>query len=134
LPLSGDVDLSVDAGHGGGLRLRDAAGKLLAAGPPPVLFGAAQDQYGQPARSTRLGMTVEAASGGNDRPALVLAPDPGFLADPAVTYPVTIDPTLLWLPASDTYIQQSNPSTNFNGDQGLLTGTTNGGRTGHGRC
>jgi len=44
-----------------------------------------------------------------------------------VAYPVTIDPTLSWLPASDTYIQQSNPSTNFNGSTGLLTGTTNGG-------
>ncbi len=47
-----------------------------------------------------------------------------FLADPGVAYPVTIDPTLSWLPASDTYIQLSNPSTNFNGNEGLLAGTT----------
>jgi RHS repeat-associated protein len=127
LGLSGDASVGVDAARGGGLRIRDGAGRLLAAGPPPVMFGAAMDRFGQPARSAKLDMTVAPASGGNDKPALVLAPDAGFLADPAVAYPVTIDPTLSWLPASDTYIQQSNPSTNFNGSTQLVTGTSNGG-------
>jgi YD repeat-containing protein len=68
-------------------------------------------------------MAVEAASGAGGRPALVLAPDPGFLADPGVAYPLTIDPVISWLPASDTYIDAAVPDWNFNGDAGLLTGS-----------
>ena len=84
LPLAGDAGLQVgvDAARGGGLRVRDAAGKLLAAGPPPVLFGAAMDRSGQPARAAKLDMTVAPPAGGSGRPALVLAPAPAFLADP----------------------------------------------------
>src|SRR5262249_32904498 len=41
--------------------------------------------------------------------------------------PVTIDPTLVYGRASDTYTQASNPDSNFGGSAGLLTGTTNGG-------
>jgi RHS repeat-associated protein len=133
LQLTGDATLqaAVDQAGGGGLRVRDGGGKLLASGPPPVMFGAARDASGEPARQARLAMSVETptaarlAAGG--KPALVLAPDAGFLADPTVTYPVTIDPTISWLPDSDTYIQASNPTTNFNTAQSLLTGTSNSG-------
>ncbi len=104
LPLSGDAGVGVDAARGGGLRVWDAAGKLLAVGPPPVLFGAALGRNGLPARQAGLKMTVESPGAGASAAALVLAPDPGFLADPTVTYPVTIDPTVSWLPSSDTYI------------------------------
>jgi YD repeat-containing protein len=124
LPLSGDAGVGVDAARGGGLRVWDAAGKLLAAGPPPVMFGAALDRNGLPARQAGLKMTVESPGAGASAAALVLAPDPGFLADPAVAYPVTIDPTVSWLPASDTYIQASNPTTNYNGATALFTGTS----------
>ena len=39
----------------------------------------------------------------------------------------TPTPVVSLLPASDTYIRASTPSTNYNGSTGLVTGTSNGG-------
>jgi RHS repeat-associated protein len=133
LPLTGDstLQVGVDDTGGGGLLVKDAGGKVLGSGPPPVMFGAARDASGEPTKQAALDMTVDTPTAtqvvAGDTAALVLAPDAGFLGDPSVSYPVTIDPTLSWLPDSDTYIQASNPTTNFNTAEGLSTGTSDGG-------
>jgi hypothetical protein len=62
------------------------------------------------------GMTYGKDTAG--KPALQLAPDPGFLADPTVTYPVTLAvPSQDWTGtgiASDTFVSQSYPSSAAN--------------------
>ncbi len=70
--------LKVRVGEAGSLQAADDAGGVAFTAPPSTMWDSA-------GRTTRFDVSVV-----DD--ALVLAPDPGFLADPAVVYPVTIDP------------------------------------------
>ncbi|MDX3187676.1 LamG domain-containing protein [Streptomyces sp. MN03-5084-2B] len=72
--------LTVTAGQDGSLRAADSTGAELFGAPPSTMWDAA-------GRTAPIGVSVD---GG----ALVLTPDAKFLADPAVKYPVTVDPTL----------------------------------------
>lgn len=101
------------------VQFRDNSGVLAAQFLPPVMFDASGTDTVAP-RSAPVQMSLSGST-------LKLAVDTAFLADPRTQYPVTIDPTLSYGIGSDTYIQASNPSSNFNSSQSLLTGSTNGG-------
>jgi hypothetical protein len=74
--------LRLSADRSGALTAVDAAGKPVFASPPSVMWDASGPEL---ARSAPVGVTV--ASG-----VLTLVPDQKFLADPATVYPVTVDP------------------------------------------
>ncbi|CAM5671780.1 hypothetical protein SCALM49S_06181 [Streptomyces californicus] len=74
--------------------------------PAPVMWDAAVDQAsGEHTNRARVDMkVVDKGPGEID---LVVTPDPGFLADPETTYPVTVDPSTSALSNTfDTYVQQ----------------------------
>ncbi|MGX7826077.1 LamG domain-containing protein [Actinokineospora sp. 24-640] len=79
LPVDAD-GLTLTAGKDGALRAVDSAGTDVFSAPPSTMWDAA-------GRTAPIGVSVVDG-------ALVLTPDAKFLADPSVTYPVTIDPTL----------------------------------------
>jgi RHS repeat-associated protein len=83
---------------GGILHYLDAKGQDVFTTSAPVMSGAAVDpQADMPTRSEAVATKLVTASSGA---VLEVTPDQTFLADPTVTYPVTIDPT--------TNIGQSN--------------------------
>ncbi|MEU8270769.1 DNRLRE domain-containing protein [Sphaerisporangium sp. NPDC049002] len=97
--------LAVGTTADGHLELTGGKKKLVAAAAAPAMWEAATSgkvaaTHGRRGDRGRLGKitgTVEGKDGGQ---ALVLRPDPAFLADPATKYPVTVDPTVL-LPLND---------------------------------
>ncbi|MGW1067145.1 DNRLRE domain-containing protein [Streptomyces aureus] len=118
-----------------GLTLRETAddrllwesesGKHVATAPVPVMWGAVEGQAsGEPAKVTDVDVSVE---GGADGQTLVLKPDTSFLTDPAVKYPVTVDPTNTLLgPLTDTWIQDDAYPTSQRGSTELKAGTYDG--------
>lgn len=119
LPLA-ETGVSLDVTSAGGLRVRDARGTTVGAGPTPVVFDATGDADGR-GRHHQLAMSVATTAQGR---VLTLAPERAFLTDPASTYPITVDPSVTFAVTSDTYIQSSNPTTNFNGSAFLRTGAS----------
>ncbi|GLX09002.1 hypothetical protein Misp03_59280 [Microbispora sp. NBRC 16548] len=110
----------------GRLRLTDQTGKLvapvaepvmLATGSPAVQPGNADKAAAAAARAgktiddvknvKRVGRITSRLTGSGGDLVLELAPDAAFLADPTVTYPVVVDPTLTLSPQADTYITSS---------------------------
>ncbi|WP_104819470.1 DNRLRE domain-containing protein [Kitasatospora sp. MMS16-BH015] len=89
----GSIDL-LDIGTG------KPAGRI----PAPVMWDAAVDPKSQE-HLRRAAVTMELRGEGADTE-LVFTPDAGFLADPATTYPVTIDPAVEIGPSFDTFVQQ----------------------------
>ncbi|RCG32290.1 sugar-binding protein [Sphaerisporangium album] len=97
--------LTVGTTADGRLELTGGKKKLVAAAAAPAMWeagtsGKVAATHGRRGDRGRLGKitgTVEGKDGGQ---ALVLRPDPSFLADPATKYPVTVDPTVL-LPLND---------------------------------
>lgn len=73
--IGSDLTVRVDAT---GLRAVDGSGTEVFVAPPTTMWDAT-------GRTVRFPATVDGAT-------LVLAPDTAFLADPATTYPVTVDP------------------------------------------
>lgn len=61
---------------------------------------------------------VDGAAG----PVLEIRPDPAFFADPAVVYPVTIDPTSQLSVLKDTYVHSKYPNNNYSTDNELKVG------------
>lgn len=68
---------------------------------------------------------VETASDGTQT--LVLTPDADFLADPDLTYPVTVDPTSTLAVTTDTWIQTPDYPDSQVSSQELKSGTYDGG-------
>jgi acetyl esterase/lipase len=95
----------------GGLVLTDDTGTVVGGADPALMWGSAVDpDTGEPtAAATVATSLVEGADG----PILRLTPDPSFFTDPAVTYPVTIDPTVSLTLLLDTSIDSSNPNTSY---------------------
>ncbi|MFJ6104210.1 DNRLRE domain-containing protein [Streptomyces sp. NPDC092359] len=89
----------------GSVLFTDRKSKKTAVMPAPVMWDATVDPVsGEHTRQVPVGMKVVRAKGGVD---LVMTPDPAFLADPATTYPVTVDPSTSALSnVFDTYVQQ----------------------------
>ncbi|MER7901435.1 DNRLRE domain-containing protein [Streptomyces sp. NPDC096046] len=108
------------------LHWEDSKGKQVAAAPPPVMWGAAEDAKSQePERTAKVSATVETAPDGDQT--LVLKPSETFLQDPDVTYPVVIDPTnTLAGPTTDTWIQYDAYPTSQRGSTELKAGTYDG--------
>ncbi|MET8141278.1 DNRLRE domain-containing protein [Sphaerisporangium sp. NPDC005288] len=105
LALSG-LNFGKDAS--GRLKLTDAsAGGLIASAPQPYMWDAAAQESPDSGRRAAVTTAVEK---GEDGPVLVLKPDPAFLADPAVRYPVTVDPWTTLALKTDTFISTDYPT------------------------
>jgi RHS repeat-associated protein len=118
LPLAGTGLNAVSST--GGVELRATSGRTVASISTPVMFGFETDASGQPTRTATVGMTVDTAPSGTQT--LVLTPDNDFLNDPAVTYPVTLDPAFSFAPSQSSYIDSSASNTNFSSSSVLATG------------
>lgn len=98
--------LTVSADSAGAVQVVDEMGESVFVAPPSVMW----DSSGSgpvASRSASVGVTV---AGG----ALVLEPDLGFLADPSVVFPVTIDPhTLSWQRSNWATVLSGKPTTPF---------------------
>ncbi|MBX9420903.1 DNRLRE domain-containing protein [Streptomyces lateritius] len=118
-----------------GLKLRETAderllwesadGKDIAAAPVPMMWGADErPAANEPEHVSDVTASVEGPAGDQT---LVLKPDSGFLKNPDVTYPVTIDPTNTLLgPLTDTWVQDAAYPTSQRGSTELKAGTYNG--------
>ncbi len=108
------------------LRWEDSRGKQVAAAPPPVMWGAAEDAKSrEPKHTANVSTVVETAA--NGRQTLVLKPSDTFLSDPDVTYPVVVDPTnTLAGPTTDTWVQYDDYPTSQRGSTELKAGTYDG--------
>ncbi|NEB90593.1 DNRLRE domain-containing protein [Streptomyces bauhiniae] len=89
----------------GSLLLTDKRGKKQAVMPAPVMWDARVDPVsGLHTHRAPVGLTVRRTHGALN---LTFTPDARFLADPATTYPVTVDPSTTALSnVFDTYVQQ----------------------------
>ncbi|MDD1062690.1 DNRLRE domain-containing protein [Streptomyces cocklensis] len=96
--------LKLSQAASGHLLLKDTAGKLVAEAPAPMMWDSSKSPAsGESEHLARVGTTIETAKNGAQT--LVLTPDPHFLADPALTYPVTVDPTSTLAVTTDTWVQ-----------------------------
>ncbi|WP_405988023.1 DNRLRE domain-containing protein [Streptomyces sp. NBC_00986] len=108
------------------LRLEDATGTLVASAPAPRMWGTGTDsRSGDPVKSAEIATTVEETADGT---VLVLKPSQEFLDDPAVAYPVTIDPTTTLAASTDTWVATNYPDSQ-RGSAELKAGTYDGGTT-----
>lgn len=124
LTLSG---LSPRVTADGGVELIDAQGKAQFAAPKPMMW----DNSVNPASglSDHVGAVTASVDSSGTTPVLVLTPDAKFLADPAVTFPVTVDPTYTATANvyADTWVDNNAYQTSQNSSPDLRTGTYNGG-------
>lgn len=108
------------------LRLEDSSGDLVASAPAPRMWGTGTDPVsGDPLRHAEIATAVEQGPEGT---VLVLRPSAAFLADPSVTYPVTIDPTTTLAASTDTWVATNYPDSQ-RGSTELKAGTYDGGTT-----
>ncbi|MEU0834706.1 DNRLRE domain-containing protein [Streptomyces sp. NPDC005969] len=109
------------------LRWSDTSGRTVATAPLPVMWGSGEKRAsGEPEDLAPIDVTIERDAGTGDQ-VLVLKPDAEFLADPALEYPVTIDPTdSLFGPVTDTWVQYDDYLTSQRGSTELKAGTYNG--------
>ncbi|WP_052745221.1 DNRLRE domain-containing protein [Streptomyces sp. WM6386] len=109
------------------LRWSDSGGHTVATAPLPVMWGSGEKRAsGEPEDLTAIDVTIERDADTGDQ-VLVLKPDADFLADPALEYPVTIDPTDSLLgPVTDTWVQYDDYLTSQRGSTELKAGTYNG--------
>ncbi|WNB97877.1 DNRLRE domain-containing protein [Streptomyces sp. CGMCC 4.7035] len=107
------------------LRWKDGKNRTVATAPLPVMWGAGtRKASGEPEHLAAIDVAVEKDGDGQ---VLVLKPDPDFLADPDLKYPVTIDPTdSLFGPVTDTWVQYDDYLTSQRGSTELKAGTYNG--------
>ncbi|MFJ6660262.1 DNRLRE domain-containing protein [Streptomyces sp. NPDC091377] len=126
LPVSAD-GLTLQETSDERLRWNDSSGRAVATAPLPVMWGTGEKAAsGEPEDLAAIDVTIErdADTGGQ---VLVLEPDPAFLADPGLRYPVTIDPTDSLLgPVTDTWVQYDDYLTSQRGSTELKSGTYNG--------
>lgn len=109
------------------LRWSDHSGRTVATAPLPVMWGSGERAAsGEPEDLAPIDVAIERDADTGDQ-VLVLKPDADFLADPALEYPVTIDPTDSLLgPVTDTWIQYDDYLTSQRGSSELKSGTYNG--------
>src|SRR5262249_14484475 len=73
------------------------------------------------AHRARVATKIETAADGSQT--LVLTPDRKFLSDPALTYPVTVDPTTTLAVTTDTWVQNPDYPNSQQGSQEVKSGT-----------
>ncbi|MEU9887761.1 DNRLRE domain-containing protein [Sphaerisporangium sp. NPDC051011] len=94
----------------GQLLLTDKDGALIASAPQPMMWDNATELSQKTAkRRAQVATSIEKGKGG---PVLVLRPDPQFLADPATTYPVRVDPTMTIGLTTDAWVAPDFPGSN----------------------
>ncbi|MEH0419384.1 DNRLRE domain-containing protein [Streptomyces sp. B21-083] len=114
--------LKLSQAESGHLLLKDSGGKLVAEAPAPMMWDSSRnDSSGEPEYQARVDTKVETATDGAQT--LVLTPDADFLADPALTYPVTVDPTSTLAVTTDTWIQTPDYPDSQVSSQELKSGT-----------
>ncbi|NUW36777.1 DNRLRE domain-containing protein [Nonomuraea sp. SMC257] len=115
--------LRLSGAAGDGLDLHDSSGALLASAPAPRMWDSTTDpRSGEPVHQAAIDTTIKRTGRGA---VLVLKPDAEFLADPAVRYPVTVDPTSTLTVETDTWVQSDIPDSQ-RGSTELKAGTYDG--------
>jgi hypothetical protein len=128
-PLVLDVPLSLrgltaQVDDSGQLVVTDPAGNPVAAASAATMSDAAIDPHtGDPVNTEVIPTAVVSTSSG---PVLRTTPNPAFFTDPAVTYPVTIDPSPNLSVNVDTFVSSNNPTSSFATDTALKLGTPDG--------
>jgi RHS repeat-associated protein len=103
IPLRLD-GLKLSQASSGHLLLKDSTGKLVAEAPAPMMWDSSKNAAsGESEHVARVDTKIETAKDGAQT--LVLTPDQDFLADPELTYPVTVDPTSTLAVTTDTWLQ-----------------------------
>jgi len=105
----------------GALAMNDAKGKARMRMEPPTMWGAEVEPLtGEPLKVAKVTSSVEKTRGG---PQLVLSPAASFLNDPAVTYPLVVDPDVSSVGrVRDTYVGSNAPTTSHGTDYRLHAG------------
>lgn len=125
LPLT-LAGLDVSKTVSGSLEFTDAGGVVVGRAEAPRMWGAAVDaSSGDPARSALIDTRIVRGSDGGVT--LELRPDPGFLADPAVTLPITVDPNIHLAHTDDTWVRSTEYYVNHGDSAELPVGTNNAG-------
>ncbi|WP_219508092.1 LamG-like jellyroll fold domain-containing protein [Nonomuraea ceibae] len=88
----------------GGLRLSDAKGKVVAEAPEPVMWDNSDQVQQKPGGVQRRATIPTQVIEEDGQSVLVLKPDPAWLADPATTFPVVVDPTSTLTVKTDTLL------------------------------
>ncbi|MET8160855.1 fibronectin type III domain-containing protein [Sphaerisporangium sp. NPDC005289] len=118
------LTLLKDADHG--LRLVDGLGTTVISAPAPHMWDSSKDPAsGEATRQAEVTTSIRREAGGA---VLTLRPDPGYLNDPALRYPVTIDPTSTLTVGTDTWVATNFPDSQ-RGSTELKAGTFDGGTT-----
>ncbi|XVQ88410.1 DNRLRE domain-containing protein [Microbispora siamensis] len=115
--------LNLSEASDNGLNLQDSAGNLLGSAPAPRMWDTTTDpRSGEPVHQAAIDTTIKRTAQGT---VMVLKPDARFLSDPAVRYPVTIDPTSTLTVETDTWVQTDFPDSQ-RGSTELKAGTYDG--------
>ncbi|MER7480226.1 DNRLRE domain-containing protein [Streptomyces sp. NPDC126510] len=124
LDLKGLKLSKADNGH---LLLKSADGEVVAEASAPAMWGSDKDKAsGDPAHVAEVDTAIEHDADGGT--VLVLKPDAAFLADPDVTYPVTVDPVSTLAASTDTWVATNYPDSQ-RGSTELKAGTYDAGTT-----
>ncbi|WP_371785295.1 LamG-like jellyroll fold domain-containing protein [Streptosporangium subroseum] len=101
----------------GGLQLTDGKDKVVAQAPQPVMWDSTGGQDPKAAAVPRRAPISTSVVGDGDKQVLVLKPDTAWLADPATTFPVVVDPTSTLTVKTDTLLS-SGADCNVNDQPG----------------
>ena len=124
LPLS-TKGLTASSDGQGGYVLKDAAGQVVSDAPEAMVWDASVDPLsGDPVHRVSLPTTVTTTSTGY---ALSVTVPASFLNDPAVQWPVTVDPTETIYASADTYVEKGYNTSNYGTVDDLKVGTYDGG-------
>ncbi len=100
--------LTASVDEAGTLILTDPSGNVVGGAAPALMWGASRDPgTGDPVVQEQVPTTLLDGPGG---PVLELTPD---YSDPALDYPVMIDPAVDLTLAMDTFIDSSHPNTSY---------------------
>jgi hypothetical protein len=110
----------------GGLLLKRSGGESQAHVPGAWMWDSRVDEVsGEHLNRAPVGLEVRHTPGGQE---LVVTPDPAFLADANLEFPVTIDPTVELGPSFDAFVE-TGVTSDQSGSTELKLGTFNGGTT-----
>jgi RHS repeat-associated protein len=124
LPLTLDgTTASVD--ENGTLTIGKADGTTLASADPALMWDSSLGEHtNEPERTSKVETRIVDEKG---EPVLEVVPDATFFENPAVLYPVVVDPSPDLDVNKDTYVESQYPNQSYGGDDELKVGTPNGG-------